>query len=338
MKRSVITMSVLASLYAGQLLASPHPAGPRAEAPLSDPYFSAAYTAQQEEPPVHPDVIEENEPDELDVVRDIDEHGSDLEEADYNLDMDISPMSLQEAVDAPSRRPQNRGRDMHRSPRETLEFFGIEPSMTVVEVWPGGGWYTEILAPYLAAEGTFYAAHFPAEADSDYFRTALRNYHDMLNTSNVYANVQVTEFDPQSPQDLAPEGSADMVLTFRNLHNWYMSDSEEGLDRAMQAFFDALRPGGVLGVVDHRLPEDRDDEDANESGYIKQSWVVAAAERAGFELEDESDINANADDTADHEGGVWALPPTLRGGDEENSLVNIGESDRFTLKFRKPEE
>ena len=114
--------------------------------------------------------------------------------------------------------------------------------------------------------------------------------------------------------------------------------SEEGLDRAMQAFFDALRPGGVLGVVDHRLPEDRDDEDANESGYIKQSWVVAAAERAGFELEDESDINANADDTADHEGGVWALPPTLRGGDEENSLVNIGESDRFTLKFRKPEE
>ena len=337
MKHTAIIMSVLASLYAGQALATSAPFGSQPDGANAGRYAAAIPALPQEEPPVHPDLIEENEPDELDVIREVDEQGSDLEEADYNLDMDIGPMSLQEAVDAPSRRPQNRGRDMHRNPQETLSFFGIEPDMTVVEIWPGGGWYTEILAPYLAAEGTFYAAHFPADTESEYFRTALGNYHEMLNTSNVYANVQVTEFDPKNLKSLAPEGSADMVLTFRNLHNWYMSDSDEGLDRAMQAFFEVLRPGGVLGVVDHRLPEDRADEDANESGYIKQSWVVAAAERAGFELEDESDINANANDTADHEGGVWALPPTLSGGNEDSTLIDIGESDRFTLKFRKPE-
>lgn len=315
MNKSVITLSILASLYAGQAL-----------------------SVQQEEPPTNPEVVEENEPDELDVVRDVDDEGSELEEADFNLDMDISPMTLQQAVDAPSRRPQNRDRDMYRNPQETLEFFGIEPEMTVVEVWPGAGWYSEIIAPFLAAEGTFYAAHFPEDTDSDFYRTARGNYLDFLNTSNVYANVQVTEFDPGNAHDIAPEGSADMVLTFRNLHNWYMRDGEEGLEQAMDAFYQALRPGGVLGVVDHRLPEDRDDEDAETSGYIKQSWVVEAAERAGFELEDESDINANPDDTADHDDGVWALMPTLRGGDPDGSLMEVGESDRFTLKFRKPEE
>lgn len=315
MNKSVITLSILASLYAGQAL-----------------------SVQQEEPPTNPEVVEENEPDELDVVRDVDDEGSELEEADFNLDMGISPMTLQQAVDAPSRRPQNRDRDMYRNPQETLEFFGIEPEMTVVEVWPGAGWYSEIIAPFLAAEGTFYAAHFPEDTDSDFYRTARGNYLDFLNTSNVYANVQVTEFDPGNAHDIAPEGSADMVLTFRNLHNWYMRDGEEGLEQAMDAFYQALRPGGVLGVVDHRLPEDRDDEEAETSGYIKQSWVVEAAERAGFELEDESDINANPDDTADHDDGVWALMPTLRGGDPDGSLMEVGESDRFTLKFRKPEE
>ena len=315
MNKSLLTVSILACLYAGQ-----------------------AYALQQEEPPINPDVVEENEPDEIDVVTDVDEEGSDLEEADFNLDMDIEPMTLQQAVDAPSRRPQNRDRDASRNPQETLEFFGVEPNMTVVEVWPGSGWYTEILAPLLAAEGTFYAAHFPEESDSDYFRTARGNYLEFLNTSNVYANTQVTEFQPGSAHDIAPEGSADMVLTFRNLHNWYMRDGEEGLAQAMEAFYTALRPGGVLGVVDHRLPEDRDDEEAEQSGYIKQSWVVSAAEEAGFELEDESDINANERDTADHEGGVWSLPPTLRDGDPDGTLLEIGESDRFTLKFRKPEE
>lgn len=315
MKRSAITLSILASLYAGQ-----------------------AFSLQQQEPPTHPDVIEENEPDELDIVRDIDEQGSELEAAEFDLDFEIGPMTLEEALQLPNRTPTNRERDRYRNPSETLEFFGLEPNMTVVEVWPGSGWYTEILAPLLAAEGTFYAAHFPEATESDYYRSARSNYADFLNTSNAYANVQLTEFDPGNEHAIAPPASADMVLTFRNLHNWYMRDGGTGIEDAMQAFFAALRPGGVLGVVDHRLPEDRDDEDGQSSGYIKQSWVVDAAEKAGFVLEEESDINANPADSADHEGGVWALMPTLRGGDLDGTLSEIGESDRFTLKFRKPAE
>ncbi|RAJ98271.1 class I SAM-dependent methyltransferase [Aliidiomarina maris] len=314
MNKSFLSLSILACLIAGP-----------------------SFAMQQEEPPVNPAVVEENEPEELDVVRDVDDEGSDLEQRDFNLDMDISPMTLREAVDAPSRRPQSRDRDGARNPYDTLEFFGIEPNMTVVEVWPGAGWYTEILAPLLAAEGTLYAAHFPGDSESDFFRTARGNYQDFLRTSNIYANVQITEFNPGSHHEIAPEGSADMVLTFRNLHNWYMRSGGEGLEQAMDAFYTALRPGGVLGMVDHRLPEDRDDEEAESSGYIKQSWVVSAAEAAGFELVDESDINANPDDTADYSDGVWALPPTLRGGDPEGRFTEIGESGRFTLKFRKPE-
>lgn len=315
MKISLLTISILACLQAGQV-----------------------YALQQEEPPVNPEFVEENEPDELDVVRDVDEEGSDLERDNFNLNVDIEPMNLQQAVDAPSRRPQNRARDEARNPQETLEFFAIEPTMTVVEIWPGSGWYTEILAPLLAAEGTYYAAHFPQDTDSDYFRTARANFQDFLDSSNVYSNAQVVEFQPGLAHDIAPEGSADMVLTFRNLHNWYMQDGEDGLAHAMEAFYTALRPGGVLGVVDHRLPEDRDDVEAEQSGYLKQSWVVSAVEEAGFKLEAESDINANQQDTADHEGGVWSLPPTLRDGDPEGTFVEIGESDRFTLKFRKPEQ
>lgn len=315
MNKSILAISVLTCLYAGQV-----------------------YAMQQEEPQAPPEVIEENEPDEVDIVRDVDDEASELTEAEFDLSMDIEPMTLQQAVDAPSRRPQNRVRDEARNPEETLEFFGIEADMTVVEVWPGSGWYTEILAPFLAAEGTFYAAHFPEETDSDYFRTARGNFLDFLDTSNIYANVLVTEFEPGSAHEIAPEGTADMVLTFRNLHNWYMRGGEDGLAQAMDAFYTALRPGGVLGVVDHRMPEDRDDEEAEASGYIKQSWVVSAAEQAGFELEEESEINANEKDSADHEGGVWSLPPTLRDGDPDGNLVEIGESDRFTLKFRKPEE
>lgn len=315
MKVSVLTLSVLTCLYAGQVYAGP----------------------QQEEVPLNPDVMEENEPENLDVVRDVDDEGSDLMEEEFNLNMEIGSMSLQEAIDTPSRQPNNRQRDQYRNPAATLEFFGIEPDMTVVEVWPGAGWYTEILAPFLAAEGTYYAAHFPTETESDYFRTARSNYLQFTQSSNVYSNIQITEFSPGSEHDIAPEGSADLVLSFRNLHNWYMSDQEEGLANALDAFYTALRPGGTLGLVDHRLPEDRDGEEAASSGYIKQSWVIETAEAAGFEFVEESDINANDRDSADHEGGVWSLPPTSRNADEASDLLEVGESDRFTLKFRKPE-
>ncbi|RUO24092.1 methyltransferase [Aliidiomarina minuta] len=249
------------------------------------------------------------------------------------------PPTLQQAVDAASRDPDNRARDEFRNPAETLEFFDVQPHMTVVEIWPGAGWYTEILAPYLYATGTYYAAHFPEDTESAYFSEARGRYAQFLQSSAIYENVQVTSFMPGSEHEIAPEGSADRVLTFRNLHNWYMRDGEEGMENAFDAFYAALRPGGILGVVDHRLPEDRDDDEVSTSGYMKQSWAVKYAEEAGFELVASSEINANPADTADYADGVWTLPPTMRRGDEDaQRYLDIGESDRFTLKFRKPEE
>lgn len=298
-----------------------------------------AHAQQQEEPPVHPEVVEENEPEELDIVRDINDEEQEVDRPrDEPWGDSERPMSLQQAVDAPHRDARNRERDRYRNPAQTLEFFGLEPSMTVVEIWPGAGWYTEILAAYLAAEGTLYAAHFPAEADSEFQRNARATYGHMLEQSNVYRNVNITEFAPGTYHEIAPEGSADMVLTFRNLHNWYMQGQDEAVEAAFKAFYDALRPGGTLGLVDHRLPEDRDDAQARDSGYVKQSWAIEMAEQAGFEFVDSSEVNANSRDTADHEGGVWTLPPTLRHGDDNAQYSDIGESDRFTLKFRKPEE
>lgn len=316
MKVALLTASVLACIYA-----------------------TPVYSWQQEEPPRDPEVVEENEPEELDVTR---EPASEAE-LDDNADNEalsdqVQPMSVQEAVNAPHREARNRQRDQYRNPVDTLEFFEIEGDMTVVEIWPGGGWYTEILAPLLAAEGTYYAAHFPAETNSDYFRNARANFLERMQSSNVYQNVQVTEFAPGQAHDIAPEGSADRVLTFRNLHNWHMNGGEEAVAQAFDAFYRALRPGGMLGLVDHRLPEDRDDQQAQTSGYVKQSWTISMAEQAGFELIESSEINANARDTADYDGGVWTLPPTLRDGDEDGQFSEIGESDRFTLKFRKPEE
>ncbi|WP_241972380.1 class I SAM-dependent methyltransferase [Aliidiomarina soli] len=315
MKITLLTASVLACIYTGPV-----------------------YAWQQGQPPVDPEVVEENEPEDLDLVRDVAGENGELQQNQDNAWSDVESMTLQQAIAAPHRSAANRQRDEYRNPRETLEFFAIEPDMTVVEIWPGAGWYTEILAPYLAANGTFYAAHFPADTDSDYFNNARNNFLERMQSSNVYSKVQVTEFSPGSAHDIAPEGSADMVLTFRNLHNWYMNGGDESVSEAFDAFYRALRPGGVLGVVDHRLPEDRDSEQARSSGYIKQSWAIEMAEQAGFELEDSSEVNANARDTADYEEGVWTLPPSLRTGDEGGEFSQIGESDRFTLKFRKPEE
>nr|WP_265529236.1 methyltransferase domain-containing protein [Sphingomicrobium marinum] len=233
---------------------------------------------------------------------------------------------LAAAVAAPSRSAENVERDQYRNPAETLAFFGVQPDDMVVEIWPGGGWYSEILAPYTQADGSLalYAserglARMRAKAEAE---------------PSVYTNVLFSL--ASSPSDLGtiPEGSADVVLTFRNVHNWAMGD-EPYADVMFGTMYRMLRPGGTLGVVDHRLPEDRPDADMKSSGYMKQSTVISLAEAAGFELVDTSEINANPRDTADHEAGVWTLPPTLRTGDESKRA--IGESDRMTLKFRKPE-
>ncbi|RUO19027.1 methyltransferase [Aliidiomarina iranensis] len=237
-----------------------------------------------------------------------------------------------------ARTPANAARDEYRNPVATLEFFGVEPDMTVVEIWPGGGWYSEILAPYLQPYGQFYAAHFPQSETRNFYVNSRNRYIERVASDPLFASTVVTEFAPLEQTPIAPAGSADVVLTFRNVHNWYMGDGDDALEGAFASFFTALKPGGVLGVVDHRLPEDRPDADMRSSGYVKQSLVVRYAEQAGFVLADSSEVNANPNDSADHPRGVWTLPPTLRLGDENRAHYQaIGESDRFTLKFIKPE-
>ncbi len=229
------------------------------------------------------------------------------------------------AVAAPSRTPANVARDRYRHPAETLAFFEVKPGQTVVEYSPGGGWYSEILAPLLHNGGTFYALP-PSGRYLDGYRKFVASKPD------VYDKVRVVPF----PEEVAkiPAGSVDTVLTFRNVHNMVMN----GTDAAtFKAFFTMLKPGGILGIVDHRLPEDRDTAQEKDSGYLKVSTVRRIAEAAGFEYVGASEINANPKDTANWAKGVWTLPPTLSLGDVDRAkYLAIGESDRMTLKFRKP--
>jgi len=244
---------------------------------------------------------------------------------------------LADAINSDLRSQQNKSRDQYRHPKETLAFFGLQPNMTVVEIWPGSGWYSEILAPVLKEEGNYFAANFPSDSEVKYYQRALQNYKDKLATDQAYSKVNVSEFYPGSHHAIAPEESADMVLTFRNLHNWYMQRDNEGVENAFKAFYAALKPGGVLGLVDHRLPEVRHSAKAKRSGYVKESWVIALAKQAGFVLVEKSEVNANPKDTADHAKGVWTLPPRLASGETDtNKYLAIGESDRMTLKFKKP--
>ncbi|PYE32395.1 putative methyltransferase [Idiomarina fontislapidosi] len=251
-----------------------------------------------------------------------------------------SDMTLQQAVQDESRTERFVKRDSARHPVETLEFFEVAPSMTVVEIWPGGGYYTEILAPYLSEGGQLYAAHFPQNSNSDYYQRSLENFTDRVQTEAVFGNIQITEFAPltELESDIAPPNSADRVLTFRNVHNWYMSGGEEAVRDAFEQFWRALKPDGILGVVDHRLPSGANADAMAKSGYVHQQWVIDIAEQAGFEFVEASEVNANPKDTADHPNGVWNLPPTLNvnEGDDAEIYKAIGESDRFTLKFRKP--
>jgi predicted methyltransferase len=250
---------------------------------------------------------------------------------------DSSTTALQQAVQNPARTEANKARDQYRHPVETLAFFGVTPQSTVVEIAPGAGWYTEILAPLLAKEGKYYAAHFPANSSSEYAKRNLAAYKEKLAADPAYSQVVLTEFSPLPDQQVAPANSADLVLTFRNLHNWYMQKGEQGMIDAFTAFYAALKPGAVLGVVEHRLPEDKLTEDWLKSGYFPQSLAIKLAEQVGFVFEQSSEINANPKDTADHPGGVWTLPPTLSQKEQDkDKYLAIGESDRMTLKFRKP--
>ena len=239
--------------------------------------------------------------------------------------------SIAAAVDAPSRTPANVARDQYRHPRETLSFFGVEPDDTVVEIWPGGGWYTEILAPLLAENGTYYAA---ANGNGLNGVKALK-----AKDAALYGKARLASFPmgrPGANEPAVPPGTADVVLTFRNVHNWMMGETPFA-EEAFRQMFAMLKPGGTLGVVEHRLPEGADAARERTSGYVKVSTVRRLAEQAGFRLVAQSEINANPRDTADHANGVWALPPVVRGGDADRArFVGIGESDRMTLKFVKP--
>ncbi len=234
------------------------------------------------------------------------------------------------AVAAPTRTPANVARDAARHPTETLAFFGVKPGDTVVELWPGGGWYTEILAPLTqSGGGTLYAA-----APWERGLNTIRKWQEAK--PDAYGAVKLAEFPATGAGPKVPDGSADVVLTFRNVHNWRFG----GMDKTAEAFqqiYAMLKPGGVLGVVDHRLPEAMDSALEEKSGYMKRSSIVAFAEVAGFKLAGESEVNANPRDTHDYEKGVWSLPPTLTNKDiDREKYVAIGESDRMTLKFVKP--
>ncbi|ALR20294.1 class I SAM-dependent methyltransferase [Sphingobium baderi] len=229
------------------------------------------------------------------------------------------------AVADPNRTPANVARDRYRHPAETLAFFGITPQQTVVEYSPGGGWYSEILAPLLHDQGTFYALQ-PSGRYLDGYKAFLAA------KPNVYDRVKLVAYPDQAAQ--IPAGTVDTVLTFRNVHNMVASGSQAA---TFKTLFVMLKPGGTLGIVDHRLPEDRDSALEKTSGYLKVSTVRQIAEAAGFEYVGASEINANPKDTADWEKGVWTLPPVLSQGDaDRDTYLAIGESDRMTLKFRKP--
>ncbi len=241
---------------------------------------------------------------------------------------------IREAVDDPHRDPKNVARDVYRHPAQTLSFFGLKPDMTVVEMVPGGGWYTEILAPYLAAGGHYVAAVAPGkEIDS------IKAFLDA--DPNRFGKAQVVPFAAGQMNEFVPAGTADMILTFRNIHNLLGSAEQPGDGNAPQVFADwfrALKPGGVLGIVEHRLPENMDVAREKTTGYVKRSTVIRLAMAAGFQLAAISDVNANPRDDHDHPDGVWDLPPTFQAGElDKAKYTAIGESDRMTLRFIKPD-
>jgi predicted methyltransferase len=246
-------------------------------------------------------------------------------------------MLLDQAIAGNHRETKNAARDVYRHPKETLLFFGLEANMTVVEIWPGGGWYTEILAPVLRDKGKLYAANLAlkSKATPDIRGEIGREYLKKLaQHPDIYDRINLTELQAPELTAIAPRGSADLVLTFRNVHNWA---KDGNADATFKAFYDVLKPGGILGVTDHRAKPGTPLQDMIRSGYLTEDYVIGLAQRAGFQLVAKSEINANPKDTKDHPKGVWTLPPTLRLGDQDREkYLAIGESDRMTLKFVKP--
>lgn len=237
--------------------------------------------------------------------------------------------AIEKAVKDERRSPANRARDAYRHPAETLAFFDVRPGQTVVEFYPGGGWYTEILAPALKGNGRYIAMPGSSEKAVTGTRAMLDKNKDW------FGETAIAPFDAKAPFTF-PAGTADRVLTFRNVHNLIMAGDAVAA-KAFADFYAALKPGGILGVEDHRLPEDKDAAAEQKSGYVKRSTILRLATAAGFKLAGESKVNANPKDTHDWPEGVWTLPPTYKLGDVDRAKYQaIGESDRLTLKFVKP--
>lgn len=246
-------------------------------------------------------------------------------------DLPELPETLDEAIqNSPFRSAENIKRDGYRHPLETLEFFGLKANMTVLEISPGRGWYMEILAPFLTEEGRYFMA-IPV-ADKPYFQAMEETINSWKQKFPMVKTEKVTFSPPQNIQ-FPENGSVDMVLTFRNVHNWLAQSGEKA---AFKAFYNVLKPGGILGVVEHRALPNQEDK-LSKNGYVRESDVIELAAQAGFVLVATSEINANPKDTKNHNNGVWSLPPTLRGGEtDKEKYLNIGESDRMTIKFMKP--
>lgn len=245
-------------------------------------------------------------------------------------------MTLEQAANGAHRSAANIARNAWRHPVDTLNFFGIRSDMTVVEVWPGDeGWYTEILAPYLRDKGKFYAANYDGSTGVEYFLKGAQAFKDKLAAEPaLYDKVVVTALMPPKSLAAAPPASADLVVTFRNLHNWVRDDRAEAMFKAM---YEVLKPGGTLGMVAHRGTPEMVGKEAAKTGYLAESEALRLAAAAGFKFVEKSEINANPKDTKDHEGGVWSLPPNFRLGEKDRAkYAAIGESDRMTMKFVKP--
>jgi predicted methyltransferase len=245
--------------------------------------------------------------------------------------------ALNAAVASPQRTDKAKARDVYRHPRETLQFFAVEPSQTVLEIAPGGGWYTDILAPYLHDHGTLYEAQYqspsPAAAgEENADREAFER--KLAATPAIFGNVVDGTLHAGQFSGFPSSGNIDRVLTFRNIHNW-MEDGQ--LDANLRAFYAALKPGGVLGVEEHRAPPGTPMQKMIQTGYVTEAYVIERVQAAGFVLAGRSELNSNPRDTKDYPNGVWSLPPTYRGGDVDRArYAAIGESDRMTLKFVKP--
>jgi predicted methyltransferase len=232
------------------------------------------------------------------------------------------------------RSESNRARDAYRHPRETLLFFGVRADMRVVEVWPDTGWYTEVIAPLVQASGKYYAAQQPDDGRSKYVASQLAAFRAKLAARpDLYAGAEMTTLG-RSGGDIAPPASVDLIVTFRNVHNWM---AQGWAAEAFASMYRALKPGGTLGVVEHRGNPAQAQDPAARSGYVNEDYAVRLIEAAGFRLVEKSEINANPRDTKDYPQGVWTLPPSYRlGAEDHDKYAAIGESDRFTLKFIKP--